>query len=175
MLLGSTGSIGTQAADIIRRNPGRFRVAGLAAGGGNPGLLASQALEFGAEVVAVARDSAARDVQLAVTAQAATLGLAAGQLPKILAGPDAVAEVAAWPSDVVLNAVTGAVGLAATLAALDAGRVLALANKESLIMGGPLVTARAAPGQIVPVDSEHSAIAQCLRGGQRRRRSGGWC
>ena len=165
VLLGSTGSIGTQAADIIRRNPGRFRLAGLAAGGGNPGLLASQALEFGAEVVAVARDSAARDLQLAVTAQAATLGLRTGQLPKILAGPDAVAEVAAWPCDIVLNAVTGAVGLAATLAALDAGRVLALANKESLIMGGPLVTARAAPGQIVPVDSEHSAIAQCLRSG----------
>ncbi len=165
VLLGSTGSIGTQAADIIRRNPGRFRVAGLAAGGGNPGLLASQALEFGAEVVAVARDSAARDLQLAVTSQAATLGLKAGQLPKILAGPDAVAEVAGWPCDIVLNAVTGAVGLAATLAALDAGRVLALANKESLIMGGPLVTARAAPSQIVPVDSEHSAIAQCLRSG----------
>ena len=77
-----------------------------------------------------------------------------------------MAEVAAWQSDVVLNAVTGAVGLAATLAALDAGRVLALANKESLIMGGHLVTDRAAPGQIVPVDSEHSAIAQCLRSGR---------
>lgn len=166
VLLGSTGSIGTQAADIIRRNPGRFRVAGLAAGGGNAALLASQALEFGAEVVAVARDSAARDLQLAVTSQAAALGLRAGQLPKILAGPDAVAEVAAWPCDIVLNAVTGAVGLAATLAALDAGRLLALANKESLIMGGPLVTSRAAPGQIVPVDSEHSAIAQCLRSGR---------
>ena len=84
----------------------------------------------------------------------------------MLAGPAAVAEVAAWPADVVLNAVTGAVGLAATLAALDAGRVLALANKESLIMGGHLVTDRAAPGQIVPVDSEHSAIAQCLRSGR---------
>jgi len=165
VLLGSTGSIGIQAADIVRRNPSRFRVAGLAAGGGNPALLASQALEFRAEVVAVARDSAASDLQRAVTSQAATLGLRAGQLPKILAGPDAVARVAAWPCDVVLNAVTGAVGLAATLAALDAGRVLALANKESLIMGGPLVTARAAPGQIVPVDSEHSAIAQCLRSG----------
>jgi 1-deoxy-D-xylulose-5-phosphate reductoisomerase len=84
----------------------------------------------------------------------------------VLAGPDAVAEVAAWPCDIVLNGVTGAVGLAATLAALDAGRVLALANKESLIMGGPLVSGRAKPGQIVPVDSEHSAIAQCLRGGR---------
>jgi 1-deoxy-D-xylulose-5-phosphate reductoisomerase len=87
-------------------------------------------------------------------------------LPKVIAGPEAVAEVAAWPCDVVLNAVTGAVGLAATLAALDAGRILALANKESLIMGGQLVTSRAAPGQIVAVDSEHSAIAQCLRSGQ---------
>jgi 1-deoxy-D-xylulose-5-phosphate reductoisomerase len=166
VLLGSTGSVGTQAADIIRRNPGRFRVAGLAAGGGNPALLASQALEFGAEVVAVASERATRDLAEAVTAQAAVLGLRPGQVPKILAGPEAVAEVAAWPCDIVLNAVTGAVGLAATLAALDAGRVLALANKESLIMGGPLVAARAAPGQIVPVDSEHSAIAQCLRGGQ---------
>jgi 1-deoxy-D-xylulose-5-phosphate reductoisomerase len=166
VLLGSTGSVGTQAADIIRRNPGRFRVAGLAAGGGNPALLASQALEFGAEVVAVASEQAVSDLEQAVTAQAATLGLSPGQIPKILAGPQAVAEVAAWPCDIVLNAVTGAVGLAATLAALDAGRILALANKESLIMGGPLVAARAAPGQIVPVDSEHSAIAQCLRGGQ---------
>jgi 1-deoxy-D-xylulose-5-phosphate reductoisomerase len=83
----------------------------------------------------------------------------------VLAGAAAVAEVAAWQCDVVLNAVTGAVGLAATLAALDAGRMLALANKESLIMGGHLVTDRAAPGQIVPVDSEHSAIAQSLRSG----------
>ena len=84
----------------------------------------------------------------------------------MVAGPDAVAELAAGKCDVVLNAVTGAVGLAATLAALDAGRVLALANKESLIMGGALVAGRAAPGQIIPVDSEHSAIAQCLRSGR---------
>jgi 1-deoxy-D-xylulose-5-phosphate reductoisomerase len=183
VLLGSTGSIGTQAADIIRRNPGRFRVAGLAAGGGNPALLSRQALEFGAEVVAVASEAAADDVRDALRAQAgapaaapAASPAAAGTqrdgrgqarpLPKVLAGPDAVAEVAAWPCDIVLNAITGAVGLAATLAALDAGRVLALANKESLIMGGPLVAGRAAPGQIVPVDSEHSAIAQCLRGGR---------
>ena len=84
----------------------------------------------------------------------------------MLSGPDAVSEVAAWPCDVVLNGVTGAAGLRATLAALDAGRVLALANKESLIIGGPLVTSRAKPGQIVPVDSEHSTIAQCLRAGR---------
>jgi 1-deoxy-D-xylulose-5-phosphate reductoisomerase len=166
VLLGSTGSIGTQAADIIRRNPDRFRLTGLASGGGNPGLLAAQALEFGAEVVAVAREDAAAGVRDALRAQAAGDGPGrARPLPKVLAGPAAVAEVAAWPCDVVLNGVTGSVGLAATLAALEAGRVLALANKESLITGGPLVAERAAPGQIVPVDSEHSAIAQCLRGG----------
>ena len=167
VLLGSTGSIGTQAADIVRRNPGRFRVVGLAAGGGNPALLASQALEFGAEVVAVASESGIGDLHRALQAEAARAAPGGGgQLPKILAGADAVAEVAAWPCDVVLNGVTGAVGLAATLAAIDAGRVLALANKESLIMGGQLVAGRAAPGQIVPVDSEHSALAQCLRGGR---------
>jgi len=181
VLLGSTGSVGTQAADIIRRNAGRFRVVALAAGGGNPSLLASQALEFGAEVVAVASETAVPELEHALRTAAApapapgsapgsaAAGHAGGRarpLPKILAGPDAVAEVAAWPCDIVLNAVTGARGLAATIAALDAGRVLALANKESLIMGGPLVAGRASPGQIVPVDSEHSAIAQCLRGGR---------
>jgi 1-deoxy-D-xylulose-5-phosphate reductoisomerase len=174
VLLGSTGSVGTQAADIIRRNPGRFRVVGLAAGGGNPGLLASQAVEFGADVVAVANANAAEELRAALRAHA---GSAPGQsvavgrvqprrLPKVLTGPGGVAQVAGSRCDVVLNAVTGAVGLAATLAAIDAGRMLALANKESLIMGGPLVAGRAAPGQIVPVDSEHSAIAQCLRGGR---------
>jgi 1-deoxy-D-xylulose-5-phosphate reductoisomerase len=166
VLLGSTGSIGTQAADIVRRNPDRFRVVGLAAGGGNPALLASQALEFGAEVVAVASDRRVEELRRALHAGAAREAPGARSLPKILAGPDAIAEVAAWPCDVVLNGVTGAVGLAATLAAIDAGHVLALANKESLIMGGPLVADRAAPGQIVPVDSEHSALAQCLRGGR---------
>jgi 1-deoxy-D-xylulose-5-phosphate reductoisomerase len=159
VLLGSTGSIGTQAADVIRRNPDRFRIAGLAAGGGNPSLLATQAIEFGAEVVAVEREQAAAAVGEALRAQGAR------PHPEVLAGPDGVAEAAAWPCDVVLNAVTGFSGLAATLAALRAGRVLALANKESLIAGGPLVAGLARPGQIVPVDSEHSAIAQCLRGG----------
>ncbi len=161
ILLGSTGSIGTQAADIVRRNPGRFRLTGLAAGGGNPGLLAAQALEFGVETVAVASKEAAVDVARALSEQ-----VSGGPGPEVLAGPDAVAELAAGKCDIVLNAVTGAVGLAATLAALDAGRLLALANKESLIMGGPLVAGRAAPGQIIPVDSEHSAIAQCLRSGR---------
>jgi 1-deoxy-D-xylulose-5-phosphate reductoisomerase len=171
VLLGSTGSIGTQAADIVRSNPGRFRIVGLAAGGGNPALLARQALEFGAEVVAVASDRRVEELRQALHAEAAreVPGVTPGRarpMPKILAGPDAIAEVAAWPCDVVLNGVTGAIGLAATLAAIDAGHVLALANKESLIMGGPLVAGRAAPGQIVPVDSEHSALAQCLRGGR---------
>ncbi|MFD0905184.1 1-deoxy-D-xylulose-5-phosphate reductoisomerase [Actinomadura sediminis] len=168
VVLGSTGSIGTQALDVIRRNPGRFRVTGLAAGGGRVGLLAEQALEFRPEIVAVAKASAAQELQLAFYAEAKRRGYAAGEypIPKIVAGPDAVAEVAGWQCDVVLNGVTGALGLASTLAALDAGRTLALANKESLIIGGPLVKERARPGQLVPVDSEHSALAQCLRGGR---------
>jgi 1-deoxy-D-xylulose-5-phosphate reductoisomerase len=164
VILGSTGSIGTQAADIVRRNPDRFRVAGLAAGGGHPDLLAAQAVEFGVDVVAVADESASGWVTAALRAAAEQAGTA--RLPKVLAGADAMTEIAAWPCHTVLNGVTGAVGLSATLAALDAGRTLALANKESLIIGGPLVADRAAPGQIVPVDSEHSALAQCLRGGQ---------
>jgi 1-deoxy-D-xylulose-5-phosphate reductoisomerase len=181
VILGSTGSIGTQALDIIRRNPDRFRVAALAAGGGNLDLLARQAVEFGAAAVAVATPAAAAQLQAVLRsvldlgrtergASPATpgppAGLDASVMPEVLAGPDAVCEVAAWPADVVLNGVTGAAGLQATLAALDAGRTLALANKESLIIGGPLVTSRAKPGQIVPVDSEHSTIAQCLRAGR---------
>ena len=165
VLLGSTGSIGTQAADIIRRNPDRFALTGIAAGGSNPGLLARQAIEFGAPVVAVASKAAVPELQAAL-AEIGTADGARRRLPEVQAGPDAVAELAASPCDVVLNAVTGAVGLAATISALQAGRVLALANKESLIMGGPLVAGLAAPGQIVPVDSEHSALAQCLRGGR---------
>jgi 1-deoxy-D-xylulose-5-phosphate reductoisomerase len=157
VILGSTGSIGTQALDIIRRNPSLFRVVALAAGGGSPELLARQATEFGVAAIAVADPGAAPAVRAA---------LAAGPGPEVLAGPDAVCELAGWPCDVVLNGVTGAAGLRATLAALDAGRMLALANKESLIIGGQLVTSRAKPGQIVPVDSEHSTIAQCLRAGR---------
>ena len=168
VILGSTGSIGTQALDIARRNPARFRVAALAAGGGNPGLLASQAREFGVAAVAVADPSAAPAVESALKEEfsvTSPAGSPAPRLPEVLAGPDAVCQLAAWPCDVVLNGVTGAAGLRATLAALDVGRTLALANKESLIIGGPLVTSRAKPGQIVPVDSEHSTIAQCLRAG----------
>jgi 1-deoxy-D-xylulose-5-phosphate reductoisomerase len=168
VLLGSTGSIGTQAVDLVRANPDRFRVVGLAAGGGRPDVIAAQALELGVEVVAVARGSAVEDVQLALYAAAQRRGHDRGEfpMPKLLAGPEAATEVAAWPTaDLVVNGMTGSIGLGPTLAALDAGHVLALANKESLVAGGPLVTARARPGQIVPVDSEHSALAQCLRSG----------
>ncbi|GAB3160606.1 1-deoxy-D-xylulose-5-phosphate reductoisomerase [Micromonospora sonneratiae] len=170
VLLGSTGSIGTQAIDIVRRNPDRFRVVGIGAGGGNVELLAAQALELGVEVVGVARSSAVQDLQLAFYAQAQKKGYATGdyRIPKIVAGPNAMTELAEWPCDVVLNGVVGSLGLAPTLAALRAGRTLALANKESLVAGGPLVRAATTrPGQIVPVDSEHSALAQCLRSGDR--------
>lgn len=133
-ILGSTGSIGTQALDLVRANPDRFRVVALTAGGSHPDLFARQVEEFAP----------------------AYSGL----------GEDASVEAASRACDVVLNGITGAVGLRPTLAALDAGNTLALANKESLIMGGPLVLERAKPDQIVPVDSEHSALAQCLRGGR---------
>jgi 1-deoxy-D-xylulose-5-phosphate reductoisomerase len=166
VILGSTGSVGTQALDVIRGHPDLFRVVGLAAGGGQLDLLAAQAVEFGVEVVGVARGAAA-DLEAALAAAAGRAG-GARPTPKLLAGPDAAAEIAGWPleSGVVLNGMTGSIGLAPTLAALRAGHTLALANKESLIVGGPLVKAAAAPGQIVPVDSEHSALAQCLLAGQ---------
>ncbi|MFC6084392.1 1-deoxy-D-xylulose-5-phosphate reductoisomerase [Sphaerisporangium aureirubrum] len=151
VVLGSTGSVGTQALDVIQREPGRFRVAGLVAGGGQIGLLARQVERFRPEVVAVADERAVAELREAV-----------GPSVRVLAGAEGVAEVAAWPCDVVLNGITGAVGLTSTLAALEAGRVLALANKESLIIGGPLVKRLAGPGSILPVDSEHSALAQCL-------------
>ena len=133
IILGSTGSIGTQALEVIEANPDRFQVVGLAAGQ-NADLLAEQAGKFG--------------VKHAVQgAEAAT---------KLVEDLDA---------DVVINGITGSIGLAPTLATLKSGKTLALANKESLIVGGRLVTEAAKPGQIIPVDSEHSALAQCLLGG----------
>ncbi|OJX62327.1 MAG: 1-deoxy-D-xylulose-5-phosphate reductoisomerase [Micrococcales bacterium 73-13] len=135
LILGSTGSIGTQALDVVRSAPDRFRVVGLAAGS-NAALLAEQAAALG------------------VPRSATAIG-----------AEDAVRLIGDVEADVVLNGITGAVGLAPTLVALATGATLALANKESLIVGGPLVTAAAAPGQIVPVDSEHSAVAQALRSG----------
>ncbi|HEY2724122.1 MAG TPA: 1-deoxy-D-xylulose-5-phosphate reductoisomerase, partial [Pseudonocardiaceae bacterium] len=170
LLLGSTGSIGLQALDVMRRNPRRFRVAGLAAGGADPQALAQQVLETGAPAVAVARGRSAQDLQLALFAEAQRHGYDRGEyrMPRIFAGPGAATElVRAEPADVVLNGITGSRGLAPTLAALGTGATLALANKESLVAGGSLVTAAAAPGQLVPVDSEHSALAQCLRAGRR--------
>jgi len=131
VILGSTGSIGTQALDLVRANPDRFRVVALTAGGSNVELFEQQVAEFAPAFSGLGEESSV-----------------------VAAGLDC---------DVVLNGITGAVGLRPTLAALDAGNTLALANKESLIIGGPLVLGRAKPGQIVPVDSEHSALAQCLR------------
>ncbi|OLT47883.1 1-deoxy-D-xylulose-5-phosphate reductoisomerase [Saccharomonospora sp. CUA-673] len=168
-MLGSTGSIGTQALDIAARNPDLFRVAGIAAGGSDPKVLAAQALDHRVGSVAVTRATSVEDLQLALYAEAQKRGYAQGEfrLPRILAGADAVTElIAAEPVDVVLNGLPGSQGLLPTLAALETGAGLALANKESLIAGGPLVLAAAAPGQIVPVDSEHSAMAQALRAGR---------
>lgn len=151
LLLGSTGSIGTQALEVIAANPDKLEVVGLAAGGGNIDLLARQIADTGVTRVAVADPAAAARLDV----------------PGVLSGPDAVTElVRSTEADVVLNALVGSLGLEPTLAALESGARLALANKESLVAGGPLVTAAAAPGQIVPVDSEHSALAQCLRGGR---------
>ncbi|MCW2770548.1 MAG: 1-deoxy-D-xylulose-5-phosphate reductoisomerase [Aeromicrobium sp.] len=168
-ILGSTGSIGTQALEVIAANPDRFEVVALSAGGANPRLLAEQAIAFDVPLVAVARGSAAEDVQLALYAEAQRRGYAHGdhRVPRLIVGPEAAIEVARTPCDVVLNAMTGAVGLLPTLAALEAGTTLALANKESLIIGGDLVMGAAKPGQLVPVDSEHSALAQAMRGERR--------
>ena len=149
LVLGSTGSIGTQALEVIAENPDRFEVVGLAAGGANVDILRRQRAETGVTNIAVADEGAAEE-----------LGDVA------FSGPDAVTRlVEDTEADVVLNALVGALGLRPTLAALQTGARLALANKESLIAGGPLVLEAARPGQIVPVDSEHSVLAQCLRGG----------
>ena len=164
VILGSTGSIGTQGLDVIERNPDRFTVGALAAGS-NIDLLARQAVQFRVPLVGAAAGTA-EDVRAAIGAYAAQAGLTA-YTPDVVVGDDAAVTAAATGADVVLNGITGAIGLRPTLAALAAGSVLALANKESLIIGGPLVKDAAAPDQIVPVDSEHSAIAQSLRGGRR--------
>jgi 1-deoxy-D-xylulose-5-phosphate reductoisomerase len=133
IILGSTGSIGTQALEVIEANPDRFQVVGLAAGK-NAELLEAQAAKFGVKDAVQGAEAATRLVE-------------------------------DLDADVVINGITGSIGLAPTLATLNSGKTLALANKESLIVGGRLVTLAAKPGQIVPVDSEHSALAQCLLGG----------
>jgi 1-deoxy-D-xylulose-5-phosphate reductoisomerase len=163
VILGSTGSIGTQAQEVVLANPERFRVSAITAGGGNLELLARQAVALDVQAVGVARGEAG-EVAAAIARVADAAGRA-GFAPDILVGSGASTDLAGSGADVVLNGIAGSIGLRPTLAALQAGSTLALANKESLIVGGSLVTTAAGPGQIVPVDSEHSAIAQCLRGG----------
>jgi len=159
-ILGSTGSIGTQALDVIARSEGRLVVRALAAGARSPDLLAEQVARTGADIVGVSTPAAANRMLARLDA----LGC---RRPRTLeVGEEAAAAVAARGVPIVLNALAGAAGLTATAATLRAGSTLALANKESLVIGGPLVTALAAPGQIIPVDSEHSALAQCLRSGR---------
>ncbi len=152
-ILGSTGSIGVQALEVIAANPNQFRVVALAAGGSNIPRLVEQVRAFGVKVVAVEGDGA----------------LLREALPSvnIIDGKGAAAQVAAIPVDVMLNAITGSVGLGPTLNALGVGNKVALANKESLIAGGDLVLRAAKPGQLIPVDSEHSALAQALRAGTK--------
>ncbi len=162
VILGSTGSIGTQAIDVALRNPDRFRVVALSAAGGRVALLAEQAHRLDVHTVAVADASAVPALREALAGR-----YGSRPLPEILAGPQAATEAAGLPCHSVLNGITGSIGLRPTLAALAAGRVLILANKESLIVGGPLVKALAKPGQVVPVDSEHSALFQALLGGSR--------
>ena len=165
-ILGSTGSIGTQALQVIAENPDRYAVLALAAGR-NLALTAEQAVATRAPVVALA-EGAAADLTEAIAGEARRQGLGRDAYrPDVVVGDDAAVQAAAVGADVVLNGITGSIGLRPTLAALEAGSVLALANKESLIVGGPLVKEAAGPDQIVPVDSEHSAIAQSLRGGRR--------
>lgn len=162
-LLGSTGSIGTQGLQVISAHPERFEVVAIS-GGSNLHLLAQQAARYTPGIVAAATGT--REELGAAIADAARRAGLTGYAPEVLVGPDAATEVAGAPTDVVLNGITGAIGLRPTLAALRSGARLALANKESLIIGGPLVHAAASPDQIVPVDSEHSAIAQALRSGR---------
>ncbi|ARV63927.1 1-deoxy-D-xylulose-5-phosphate reductoisomerase [Corynebacterium glutamicum] len=157
LILGSTGSIGTQALDVIADNSDKFEVVGIAAGGSQPDLVISQAQQLGlaADKVAVA------DAQAAAVISKALGG-------EIISGTDAAKIlVETTKADTVLNALVGSLGLAATLATLESGAHLALANKESLVAGGEFVTSKAKLGQIIPVDSEHSAMAQCLRSGTR--------
>ncbi|MGC5048327.1 1-deoxy-D-xylulose-5-phosphate reductoisomerase [Micrococcus porci] len=162
-LVGSTGSIGTQGLDVIAQAPERFCAVALS-GGANTALLAEQAVAHGVEAVGSA--AASEEELRAALADAAARLRRPDPRPALFTGPEAAARIAAWEgADTVLNGITGSIGLAPTLAALRAGHRLALANKESLIVGGALVKAAAAPGQLVPVDSEHSALAQALRGG----------
>ncbi len=157
VILGSTGSVGTQALEVVRRNPDRFRVVGLSAGT-NHELLIGQIREFVPPYVAIADEQAAADLREKLTNIRDV---------EILMGPDAAETLARdLEADLVLNALVGASGLAPTLAALQSGKTLALANKESLVIGGELVMdlIKGEPERLVPVDSEHAGLAQLLRG-----------
>lgn len=159
VVLGSTGSIGTQGLDVISRHPERFTVSGLAAGGAHIELLAQQAAQFHVPLVAVFDRQAAKPLREALD-QAGAHGT------QIQAGPEAVIGLAGSGADVVLNGITGSIGLEPSIAALQAGSQLALANKESVVAGGHLLFgAQIRDRQINPVDSEHSAIWQSLRSG----------
>lgn len=155
IILGATGSIGTQALDVIRKHRDKYSVLGLAAGGNNLELVAQQVQEFRPKFLALA------GVDSAKLEACDFFGV------ELLLGAEAATTLAGMKADVVLNAITGSAGLLPTLATLKAGTKLALANKESLVIGGKLVTEAAAPGQIIPVDSEHSAFAQCLTSGKK--------
>ena len=152
-ILGSTGSIGTQGLEVIDQHQDKFKVVGLAAGS-NAQVLKDQIHKFKPEVVSV-KDDETKNKLIAANFD---------HKFEILVGKNASAEVAKYSCDVVLNGITGAAGLLATIETLKSGHKLALANKESLVIGGKLVLDIAKPDQIVPVDSEHSALAQCLRG-----------
>jgi 1-deoxy-D-xylulose-5-phosphate reductoisomerase len=160
-ILGSTGSIGTQALDVVRRNPDRFRVVGLGAKGSSHQLLIGQIREFMPPLVAIADEQAVLELKR---------NLGPIRSVEIISGPGAMEALAReTDADMVLNAMVGAVGLAPSLAALQSGKILALANKESLVVGGELIMdlVKGEPDRLVPVDSEHSALAQCLRGERR--------
>ena len=159
VILGSTGSIGTQGLDVISRHLDRFTVTGLAAGGAHVELLAQQAAKFHVPTVAIFYKEA-------VPALREALEQAGAGNVNITAGPDAVIAMAGSGADVVLNGITGSIGLEPSIAALQAGSQLALANKESVVAGGHLLfSAQVRDKQINPVDSEHSAIWQSLRSG----------
>jgi 1-deoxy-D-xylulose-5-phosphate reductoisomerase len=160
-ILGSTGSVGTQALDVVRRNPERFKVVGLSVAGTNQELLIGQIREFLPPVVAIADETAAEEVRASV---ASLRGV------ELVVGPDATERLAAdTEADIVLNALVGSSGLAPTLAALQNGKTVALANKESLVVGGELVMdlIKGEPERLRPVDSEHAALATALRGERR--------
>ena len=153
VILGSTGSIGVQALEIVEANPSLFRVVALTAAGSNTELLIAQAKKFNVPVIGVTKN--ADQIK------------AAPPNSTVIDGPLASTEIAAITCDVVLNGITGSIGLGPTLAALRVGNRVALANKESLVAGGDLVISLAKPDQLLPVDSEHSALWQSLMGGKK--------